>query len=560
MMLVAKLKRNKVSYMGISSVGRYFLDFASWLTFWWPSAIWPGVNSEDYRSDVELQVDLIDVRSQAVLWSKTYTHDETLSLSTPDRGWVPWGVLFVRFGVLTEGMLEDAGLMVRSPTWLEVEYQFLRDMWAPEGFKGVLDTEDFEDRVNNDQVQPRRVGLAVGVRQYGPRAAGVLERLGREAAQGQGLSESTLRAAYGDENLRFGMRAYAESDAQAMQEFLVSDAAGFSRAHQRVLKGEQATRVQIKAAIRQLAKARRGDSVFLYLNGETVVCDDPSQPGDELKKYFLPYDADLEGLEALLQEPASTERSLKIRRHLDATAISFDWLDDTFNQAGLDDHRYVMSRDVMMVLDVTFPGAVTGLRYAPDYAERFAGGWRPARGLVGEGEEGATAPEDGEQPMDEAPVDEQPADTAPGVPVAPEAPRRKVTPRRISGRAVESTTLFADAEQPPRAEKPVINRTFLEDLARPRGRYVVVTARFNELNLDVIPQKRGGFVHHFLRGARSRDRVPYDRVGQRLVVQAGSLIDYTRARIEDESRTLNQSQSVLTLGEHDEFEVVRGGE
>ncbi|MCW8138474.1 MAG: hypothetical protein KIT58_06170, partial [Planctomycetota bacterium] len=93
------------------------------------------------------------------------------------------------------------------------------------------------------------------------------------------------------------------------------------------------------------------------------------------------------------------------------------------------------------------------------------------------------------------------------------------------------------------------------------GRKVVVTARFNEQPLDIVPQRAGAFVYHLLRGARDRSRVPGNLVdgpgGRQLVVPLRALLDYARARIEDESRTLNRPQSLLMLGDNDDLAVIQ---
>lgn len=480
LLLVARLRRNKVSYQGISNVPRFLLDFSAWLLFWWPSEIWPGVDSEDWRADVELLVELIDVRSKETLWSKTYRHDETQSLSTPDRGWVPWGVLLVRFGLLTDNMIAGAGEHVRAPTWLEVEYQVLSDLWAAEGFKGVIDTAGFEDRVNGPLVRPRRTALVAAVGRYGERAAPVLARLDEEAARVAGLDLAARQAEYEDPALTWGVRPYAEEDARRVGE-LLQNQARFDRDHSPVLLGGQVGRVALKARLRQLAKARREDPAFLWLAGETVVADDPDQPGDRLAKFFLPHDADLVGLEELLAQPASPTRRDAILAHLERTAISFEWLAETFNRADREDHRYLQSRQAFVVIDATFPGRLTGLRYAPEFAARMTGG------------------------SDE--------------------------PSR-------------------RAARVTLSSRFLDELADPPGRLVVLTARFGEPLLDVVPQKQGAFAYHFLRGAEQR--VPF-RDGTK---SAGRLVEYARGRIEDESRTLDRPQSVLMLGNNQDIPLL----
>ncbi|MCO5170355.1 MAG: hypothetical protein M9894_28800 [Planctomycetes bacterium] len=624
LMIVATLRRNKVSYTGVNA--KFIGDMALWLFFWWPSEIWPGVRSEEYRSDVELVLEIHDVRSRAPLWSTTYRADETMALSAPERGWIPWGPVLVNiFGLRTDGLYSEAGGYVRPRTWLEIEYQILRDLWSPEGFKGVIDTRirpTFEDRVNVG-VEPRRQALVVGVARYGPAAAPVLEAAARE----RGESLEALRREYGDETLSLGMRPYAETDAQLLREFLVNEA-GFGSGDVRLLTGPRATRVQLKAALRQFAKARRPDPVILYLNGQVVVADDPRAPGDELRKYFLPYDADLAALEAL-RERGDAQGVLE---HLDRTAIPFEWITATFNQDDIQDHRYLMSRDVLLVFDAAFPGPL-GLRYAPRHAAQVASGWTPtldgARSGTTTPPEQPTPPEDTrsppedtrsppedtrsppappaveqppveqppveqppveqppveqppveqpqveqppveqpqvEQPQVEQPQVEQPVEQPPAEQPPVEQPERP-RPRRVGARPGEATTLPAQAEAERRGGagplEARLTEDFLQVLARP-GRKVVVTARFNERPLDVIPQRAGAFVYHFLRGARDRSRVPGNLVdgpgGRQLVVPLRALLDYARARIEDESRTLNRPQSLLALGDNDSLAVIQRGQ
>src|SRR5690606_32902596 len=101
----------------------------------------------------------------------------------------------------------------------------------------------------------------------------------------------------------------------------------------------------------------------------------------------------------------TAERATKVRDHLERTAISFDWIAATFNQDNLQDHRYLMSREVMMVFDAEVPG-VLGMRYAPRHAAQVAGGWVPTATGAGDGsapqapgqDPGAAPPGDGQAP------------------------------------------------------------------------------------------------------------------------------------------------------------------
>ncbi|MDC3379569.1 hypothetical protein OAX78_04740, partial [Planctomycetota bacterium] len=414
LMLVGRLRRNKVSYMGVTSVGKYMLDFAAWLTFWFPSAIWPGVNSEDYRSDVELVAELIDVRSRQVLFRRIFSGEETRSLSTPDRGWIPGGVLWTgMFGSVWESMFNQARPYVSPGAWLKVEHDMIQALYSDRGFKFEIDKQTFEDRVNryvNDKgetqaLAPRRQAIVVGVNRYSELGHPTLRAL----AEQNGVTDEALQRFYADDEevlqgLEPGMRPYAEADAGVLANYLVQNA-DFGTFYCQDLLGADATRVNIKAGLRRIAKARRRDPVFLYLNLETLVVDDPSgDRTDNLKKYLLPWDVDLQSLELIRQiEDRATldewmgryslpaygtgegeeaagmsaeallvrDRQRLMVRHMDLTAISFDWLDQIFNRdarMGLEDHRYIQSREVMMILDCQFPGKFTGMRYAPERA------------------------------------------------------------------------------------------------------------------------------------------------------------------------------------------------
>src|SRR5579871_1590771 len=61
-LLVATLKRNKVSYLG-TDFGGAFTDDVLWVLFWFPSEFFGFIPRESFEADVELQVKLYDVRS-----------------------------------------------------------------------------------------------------------------------------------------------------------------------------------------------------------------------------------------------------------------------------------------------------------------------------------------------------------------------------------------------------------------------------------------------------------------------------------------------------------------
>ena len=635
LLMVSRLRRNKISYAGISSFGTYVADAGLTFLFWFPNFA-PGFRSENYRSDIELAVEVYDVRSGAQVWTYTYRRNRIKALKATERGWLGgFGILLMRF-FRTDGQIDNARTYVRPQTWLEVEHDLLLDLWSPQAFKGELDDSGFEAKVNQGVVA-RRTALVAGISRYGPRAQPVLSKLAQQAAvaglsapvrdrlaiqfgAGKGESElllANLRASYDEPSLDFGVRPYGESDATDIEEFLVNDG-GFNRGFVKLLQGAAATRVQLKAALRWLAKARRDDPVFGYLNLETLVVDDPSQPGDKLRKYLLPYDADLVTLEEIMASSSGAERTARVLEHLERTAISFAWLEKTLNVEGqADDHRYLQSREVFLVLDCAFPGQYTGLRYAPQHAADVALGWNPSAGPAPGTVGGGTIEVVPEKTPDETPgetpdetPDETPGETpgetpqppTPGVesidpqppadewgprnPFGPRGPEeRRVVPegpsgprpgeqrRMISRSRLAPTTVLAQAEKegeaeqegegkPPSGEQnavraPQLTDQFVRRLSRVPGRTVVVTGRFNDSLLDIVPQKRGAFAHHFLKGGNLRNRrVETQQKDGVEVLESRPLLEYIRTRVEDESRLLNRPQSILIYGDNDDFPLI----
>ena len=677
LLMVSRLRRNKVSYAGISSFGSYVADAGLTFLFWFPNFA-PGFRSENYRTDVELVVEIYDVRSGAQVWTYTYRRQRTKALKATERGWLGgFGILLMRF-FRTDGQIDNARTYVRPQTWLEVEHDLLLDLWSPAAFKGEIDDSGFEEKINASVVA-RRTAMVAGVSRYGAKAQRVLTKLARDGAvaalartpavrdrlkktygerSDNELLLANLRDSYGEPTLDFGIRPYAESDAKDIEEFLVNDG-GFNRGFVKVLSGPAANRIQLKAAIRWLAKARRVDPVFSYLNLETLVVDDPTQPGDKLKKYLLPYDADLETLEVIMKENEGQERTQKVLEHLERTAISFQWIEKTLNVEGSsrDDHRHLQSREVFLVLDCAFPGHYTGLRYAPSHAGDVAEGWNPAAGpapgAIGGGRIIEITPPEktpgetpdktpGETPdktpgetPDKTPgeiPDKTPGETpdntpggtpdntpggtpdntpggtpdkTPGgeaeqvdppepewgprnpfgprppskrriVPEGPSGPRPSDRRRMISRSRIAPTTVLAQAPKGDKADDdkadddkadngkgrgraPQLTDQFIRRLSRVPGRTIVVTGRFNDSLLDVIPQKRGAFAHHFLKGGNLRNRRVETNKERRPgweILELRPLLEYIRTRVEDESRLLNRPQSILIYGDNDDFPLI----
>ncbi len=131
--------------------------------------------------------------------------------------------------------------------------------------------------------------------------------------------------------------------------------------------------------------------------------------------------------------------------------------------------------------------------------------------------------------------------------------------------------MFAQQEEQPdepapapafeRPQGPQLTPDFILAISRKPGRKVVLAGRFNDPLLDVIPKKSGGFVYHFLVAARRRDRVPAQTTveGNKTlqVVPIERVLDYVRARIEDESRAFNRPQSIDEYGDNEDFPLIK---
>ena len=108
-----------------------------------------------------------------------------------------------------------------------------------------------------------------------------------------------------------------------------------------------------------------------------------------------------------------------------------------------------------------------------------------------------------------------------------------------------------------RGRAPQLTDQFVRRLSRVPGRTIVVTGRFNDQLLDIIPQKRGAFAHHFLKGGNLRNRRVDPRVrDDKEILESRPLLEYIRTRVEDESRLLNRPQSILIYGDNDDFPLI----
>jgi hypothetical protein len=488
-LLVSRLRRNKVSYRGVD-LGPAIGDDLLWIAFWIPSEFFGFIAREQYRCDVELYVQLYDVRSRVALVDKTFKGQDLLVLTGSERGYQLFGpfTIAATSWYRHEALFSAAGEWVRPGAWIHMESQLLDHL--ENRLKKDLDRTEpptFEDLTNGKSVRPKQLALVCGIKKYGERAAPKL----REWASGsadpavQAVAEKSLIQDYDNQEVELGTRPYAEYDAKRMTDLLHRHGAlesedGVSPGNVFELVGKDATLAKLRGAFRQLARSRREDRVFVYLNGETIVLDDPEY-ADETAKYFLPYDIDLDALDALAKQAQPGE----LRKFLDTNALSFDWIYDCVNKSGPDDHVYLESRHAFVVVDCNFPGTFSQTQFCPKRARKAS---RETRGIgynfglhgtgdvtsstgtgevtsstgTGNGPGPGTGPD--QTPKPETPKAETPGATGPEVPKAPVESPKAETPAPETPKAPVETPGATGPEVPkapvesPKAETPAPER------------------------------------------------------------------------------------------------------
>ncbi|MGH9842712.1 MAG: caspase family protein [Blastocatellia bacterium] len=133
-------------------------------------------------------------------------------------------------------------------------------------------------------------------------------------------------------NLRQEMQLkYADQDAQALAEFLVSPQGGFARENVILLTNEQATREEIQNQLGKLRDSPKESLVWIYFAGHGEVAES-KQPGAG-QGFLLPHDAQLDSL--------------------DATAIQMDQFNNTV--------RKIRARSVVVITDACKSGTIGDL-------------------------------------------------------------------------------------------------------------------------------------------------------------------------------------------------------
>ncbi|MBI3724702.1 hypothetical protein HY251_12210, partial [bacterium] len=150
-LLVATLKRNKVSYLG-TDFGGAFTDDVLWILFWFPSEFFGFIPRESYQADVELQVKLYDVRSRFAVVDRTFEGHDRLVLTGSERGYQifgPFTVAMTSWAYSRERLFSTAGEWVRPGAWIDTERQLLDHFYNQ--LKKELDKTDtptFDDSTN----------------------------------------------------------------------------------------------------------------------------------------------------------------------------------------------------------------------------------------------------------------------------------------------------------------------------------------------------------------------------------------------------------------------------
>ncbi len=551
-LLLCSLRRNKVSYRGWDlgpAAADNLIEFA--ILF---NEFWSPIHREQYECDVELYVQLFDVRSRHRILDQTFEGHDALSLSSAQRGWHilrNW-IAWTGIDINREGLFDDVGEYVRPGAWLDMEIKLLDTFQNT--LKAHLDDEAFDTETNRlhnadgsvQALPPRQLGLVVGITEYGPAAQPLLTRW---AAGNQSLDDAQhiWTERYENQPVKLGTRAYAEDDARRIaKDFLthqgaLESTAGVPQAFLAALIGKEARLSDLRAGFRQIARARKDDRVFVYLNGETIVLDDPTRPDGE-SKYFLPYDIDLQKVDDAWKRGGSAAA----REYLDKNALSFDWIEACFNRDSLADHIYLESQHALVVVDCSFPGQSTGDRFCPERGKRARNNQLPNQGINAI-----------QEPQEKAP--EKQPEKAPEK--APESDDDTPKPRRVglvSPRVVVPTTVPAGDPAPVAsgtaaavASAAFTSSTgFLERIAQGgQGRFVVLTAAPGEFTLDIPTVKQGGFVYYFtqfLDTSKQKRFLAYrDERGD---FTARRIVEYAADRLESESREEGQSQHVLSLG------------
>jgi hypothetical protein len=317
------------------------------------------------------------------------------------------------------------------------------------------------------------------------------------------------------------------------------------------------------------------------------------------------------GCDRVLAEQASTLDAIKTRclDFFDQNAISFAWLEKQFNRdttKPLEDLVFLQSKNVVMVLDTTFPGQFTELAYAPRF-ELSLGAQPvsiinaatketsavptstpevptppsevlpPKPGEIEIQEPGGLPPKTGKQPED-GKTEESPGQESPGIESKPGDPKFEAPPkeqpedepedeseeesknrRRLKlgyFEALKRTFMAAGmqrqdgsaeaSEAAIEQEQAGISNAFLKVLLRP-GFIIVLSSMSSRRPLELADKEMSAFAYHLTRGAATEDRVQpfttFNEKGQRTVqTRLIDVLNYVGSKVGRESRALGRPQ------------------
>ncbi len=608
-LLVCSLRRNKVSYRGVD-LGPAALDNTIEFLFLF-NEFWSPIKREQYECDVELYARLYDVRSRHLILDQTFDGRDTLMISTAQRGWHPlrnW-ISATGIDISKEGLFYDTGEYVRPGAWIDMEIKLLDSLQNT--VKQEIDDERFDVETNRlhdlqtnevRKLDKRQIALVVGISEYGPAAQAKLVEWAADSTDPAKIdaAQKELVKKYDGQPVKLGTRPYAETDAARIQKELLNrpgaleSSGGLSdasvTANVQTVLGKDATVKELRAAFRQVARARQDDRVFVYLNGETLVMDDPASVDAPPKHYFLPYDIDLGEVSKLYKESPA-----KAKTYLDQNAISFDWIEACFYRDSAQDHIYLQSRHSLLVVDCSFPGTYTGTKFCPRRAEQVKKQQQqaplipvvppgitqplPEKGSEKQPEkqpeppakEPEKQPEKQPEPPAKEPEKKPEPEKAPESDLTPEEKQQR--PQRIgfvNPSRFQSTMVWAQTAPVGSAGVAAVasgatysvTTGFLERIAQGgQGRYVILTAGPGEASLDVPAVKMGGFVYYFTQFLDPLKQTRFARLREANGdVVARKIVDYTRDRLESESRQAGQPQHVLSFGDKERTYILLLGQ
>lgn len=344
----------------------------------------------------------------------------------------------------------------------------------------------------------------------------------------------------------------------------------------------EALEQQLSPLRARLTKLRQGQLSSLQRQIRQVRSDMRLADKEERKKlqrkYALLNISYKEACDRILEQNPTLFKEFQttVKSFFDKNAVSFAWIADQFNRDTtnpLKDHVYLQSKNVLLVIDGTFPGQFTDLHYAPKFelslgsqpvelvqtrspedkaetdpdkkdskltAEDFNqdepgkspgsqdGDLKPGDIEVNKPDKDTKTDADPKQGSGQNPKDGSGKDPKDSESKAEKKEDRKVL---LGQRPLKKSSYYAALRAAVMAvgdkksgvpaagneleviseEQVGISESFLRRLVRP-GRIVVLTSLGSQRLLDIVEKRLGAFSYHFTKGALSTSRVPPSEV------------------------------------------------